>query len=288
MSLYRHKYALLVRRELWEHRSLFIAPLVAASLLLLTVLLGAGFSAERLVVGLPPPEELREMINGQGLGHIAASTLVGTTVFIGTIAGIAVLFFLLDALYAERKDRSILFWKSMPVSDTETVLAKLAVGLVVVPVGTVLLATALQPVAAAFLYLRMETLRPLMDASLFTGWITGFGRMLLTCVFVGLWYLPVAAWLLLASVVSRRLPMAVAFLPMALIGMFESIAFGRPYVSRVIGLRLLPWDSQAAPLLTPGQDILGVFLDPELWVGLAVGIVMVYIVIRLRRYRDDT
>lgn len=286
MSPWKHKYALLVRREFWEHRSLLIAPLTAAALVLLVVLFGRARPGHGFIIDVPLPEVLRELVARHGLAGAAEMTLVGTMVFIGVIAAIAVLLFLLDALYAERKDRSILFWKSMPVSDTETVLAKLTVGLVVVPLGTMLLALAMQPLMGAILLLRFEVLREFMRPELVGGWLSALGAMLGIWLFSVLWYLPMAAYLLLISVLARRAPMTVAVVPLVLASLFERWLLGRS--DSLVGYRLMPWNYGAEALLGPDRDYTDAFLNPDLWTGLAAGIVMVYIVIRLRRYRDDT
>ena len=103
-----------VRRELWEHRSIYLAPLAAAAVSLLGFLTGLTLSPAHRHEGLDTPYEF------------AAVLIMGT----GFIVGI---FYSLDALYGERRDRSILFWKSLPVSDLTTVLSKFAIPLVILP-----------------------------------------------------------------------------------------------------------------------------------------------------------
>jgi hypothetical protein len=103
-----------VRRELWEHRSIYIAPLAAAAVFLLAFLTGLTISPVHRHEPLDMPYEF------------AAAVIMGT----GFIVGI---FYSLEALYGERRDRSILFWKSLPVSDLNSVLAKFAIPLVILP-----------------------------------------------------------------------------------------------------------------------------------------------------------
>src|SRR5712664_491362 len=109
----RHMYWS-VRRELWEHRSIYIAPLAAAAVFLLAFLTVLTLSPAHWHEGLDTPYEF------------AAALIMGT----GFIVGI---FYSLDALYGERRDRSILFWKSLPVSDLTTVLSKFAIPLIMLP-----------------------------------------------------------------------------------------------------------------------------------------------------------
>src|SRR5206468_10746510 len=58
--------------------------------------------------------------------ELAGALIMGTALIVG-------IFYCLDALYGERRDRSILFWKSLPVSDVMAVLSKLAIPIVILP-----------------------------------------------------------------------------------------------------------------------------------------------------------
>ena len=101
----------LVRREFWEHRALWLAPLVVAALLALSVTIGRLHieldDAERLGSGL---QQQQQVAVSTIIQLVLAVPLYIVVIFVGS-------FYLLDCLYAERKDRSILFWKSLPVSD---------------------------------------------------------------------------------------------------------------------------------------------------------------------------
>ncbi|MGY8794149.1 MAG: hypothetical protein ACKVJN_03320, partial [Woeseiales bacterium] len=114
----------LIKRELWEHRSLYLTPAVIALLLSLGTVTGqATFSAFGHAVDLA-------MLGGANLGdneRAAAITALMAIVSVFFVIGMwfLTIFYTLDALYAERKDRSILFWRSIPCTDFETVLSKL-------------------------------------------------------------------------------------------------------------------------------------------------------------------
>ncbi|MGC1458667.1 MAG: hypothetical protein WA825_10345, partial [Steroidobacteraceae bacterium] len=116
----------LIRRELWEHRALWIAPLAVAALLLLLAIIGKT-NADFGQVALP--EQRRALF-----AVIMAYAVVPQFLVLGIVSWM----YAGDCLYAERKDRSILFWKSMPVSDTLTVLSKLLLVVVLVPLGVYL------------------------------------------------------------------------------------------------------------------------------------------------------
>src|SRR5438477_8300809 len=114
-----------VRRELWENRSIYIAPLAAAAVFLLGFLV----SMVKLRYGTHAAWPLDPMQQHHLLAmpyEFAAGLIMGTAFIIG-------IFYSLDALYGERRDRSILFWKSLPVSDLTAVLSKITIPLLIVP-----------------------------------------------------------------------------------------------------------------------------------------------------------
>ena len=196
---------------------------------------------------------------------------------IGFVSAMVCIFYLLDCLYAERKDRSILFWKSLPVSDASTVLVKYAVAMVIVPLGVFLLSLLMYPTIYGIAALGVPQV-----SSASGGWSTArwlqrealmFGSMLVTL----LWYAPLGAWAMLSSVVSRRSPFLIAVMPFVVAAICENIVLHSAHVWRFIGNRLRP---AVHPLET--------LTEPALWIGLAVAAGMLYMVIRLRRYRDDT
>src|SRR6266567_8221665 len=113
-----------IRREIWENVSIYIAPLAAAALFLF------GFAVNMLSMrrhlGASPldPAQPHDLLATRY--ELSAALIMGTALIVGV-------FYSLDALYGERRDRSILFWKSLPVSDLTTVLSKLTIPLVILP-----------------------------------------------------------------------------------------------------------------------------------------------------------
>jgi ABC-2 type transport system permease protein len=116
MSFLKGKYAVLLRRELWEHRALWLAPVLVAGVVILLPLFGSTRFA--------PEGGEAPSVSGAIPMSFGSAAMIGVTMTIGGVLCIALFAYLLDCLYAERKDRSILFWKSLPVSDAETVLGK--------------------------------------------------------------------------------------------------------------------------------------------------------------------
>jgi ABC-2 type transport system permease protein len=258
-----------VRRELWEHRSIYIAPLAAAGLFLLAFVTGLTLSPAHRHEGLDTPYEF------------AAALIMGT----GFIVGI---FYILDSLYGERRDRSILFWKSLPVSDLTTVLSKFAIPMVILPLLTFAIAVVTQ-----FVML-------LLSSGLSVGTLgarMSFFHMSLMLLYHiltvhGLWYAPIYGWLLLVSAWAPRAPFLWAFLPPFVIWGVERIAFRTSHFLAMLQYRVTgpepPTTARSGNLmemisaLTPAQF----FSTPGLWVGLAVAAIFLATAVRLRRNRE--
>ena len=122
----------LIRRELWEHRAIYVMPLVIALLVSLISITGqvtvSGFD-HAVDIGILAGTNLGENERSAAISVLMIS-LSSTFVF---AMWILITFYALDALYAERKDRSILFWRSIPVTDFDTVLSKLVTALLIIP-----------------------------------------------------------------------------------------------------------------------------------------------------------
>jgi ABC-2 type transport system permease protein len=298
MRFLQHKYAVLVRRELWEHRALWLAPACVA----------VGFPILAMVSGnihLGPGEGMQfdepNIPAGWSMyfGQVLTAMMTG---LVGLVACITMFVYLLDCLYAERKDRSILFWKSLPVSDTETVLAKLGVALVLLPLIALALALMAALLMTGLALLLYAPARAVIDMQFIAGSFKAVPQLAMLWIYFVLWYLPIVVYLLLASVLARRVPLMYAVLPPVVIMIVERLLLGSSQVAAFLGERIAPWTREAwawnatferAPGMTPPARLLApewsaVFSDLGLWMGLAVGAAMVYTVIRLRRYRDDT
>jgi ABC-2 type transport system permease protein len=290
----------LVRRELWEHPSLWRAPLIIAGLLLGTILLGvmSGSHHTRIQVDgwdfNQSPERQAQAFAVSQVAPMLPLYLIMTLVLT---------FYLLDSLYAERKDRSILFWKSLPVSDGLTVFSKFFVALIVVPLGVLVLAAACQ--LLLFLLWQVGVALGRFPPGLLTWhtlmWLKVEGVMLVCFVLGALWYAPMAAAFLLVSAWARRSPVMWVTLATAAPLVLESV-FGTHYIARFLGYRSLGiWALLGTGLngerLEHGARLEGVlgdlnfaaaFGNIDLWLGVAVAIALLYVTMRVRRYRDDT
>src|SRR5437660_8653753 len=115
-----------IRRELWENRSIYIAPLAAGAVFLLGFVVNM-VTLRRHIQGVWPLDRAQQHDLLNTRYELSAALIMGTALIVG-------IFYCLDALYGERRDRSILFWKSLPVSDLTAVLSKLTIPLVILPV----------------------------------------------------------------------------------------------------------------------------------------------------------
>lgn len=275
-----------VRRELMEYRFLYLAPLGVATsyLLAFATVLHRHLPAQIHDGSASAVMQYRDTI---ALPYDIAG---GLMMFLGILMSI---FYCSDALYGERRDRSILFWKSLPVSDWTTVLAKASIPLIVIPLITFTVAVALEWLialltSAALLAKGMSVARFWSELSFFQ-----MSLLLLYHLFTAhaIWPAPVYAWLMLVSAWAKRAVLLFAALPVILIGAIELLLFQTSHFARMVGERVIGhipdaamghgdmWPTNPMIHLTPVQY----FLDPALWAGLLVAAAFLALAVRLRR-----
>jgi ABC-2 type transport system permease protein len=274
-----------VRRELWENRWIYLAPVGVAAVFLFGFLISMIHLPGNLH-GMSIDLHHREAIATPY--DIVAGLMMLTTILVNV-------FYCADALYGERRDRSILFWKSMPVSDLTTVLAKASIPLVIVP----LLACATAVVAQFIMLLLSSAALLASGLSVSPLWTEmSFFRMsllLLYHVFTAhtLWPAPVYCWLLLVSGWPRRATLLWAALPVVAIGGLEAIVFRTWHFAALVGTRLIgaaPAIDFGSPDTFPTNPMthitpLNFLSSPELWLGLALSAAFLAAAVRLRRYQ---
>jgi ABC-2 type transport system permease protein len=273
----KNQYLTLVKREFWEHRSLWVAPAGAAGFLLLTALVGVMFAPSRVRVGNFPLDGGPARGFPGGADRLMLMSTVGIASLMIIVSCVVAGIYLLDCLYAERKDRSILFWKSLPVSDRDTVLSKFGVAMLIVPAGVFLLQLVTNLLLTGIVAMAAHRNPAWIAMWNFPDWIAAQAQFAGFILVSLLWYAPVAAWLMLASVFVKRSPMLIAAMPWVVLTISERIVLGSSEVWRFMAGRLTPTTAPLERLASPG-----------LWLGLAAAAGMLYLVIRLRRYRDDT
>ena len=334
-----HKFKLLLKREFWEHKGgFFWAPIWAGGISLVLTLMAlvvAEVAGRRAVASGKMQIDGDININGLDLSALTSQMDAGDLqklaggIDISTVMSSAwpmvvlafvVFFYCLGSLYDERKDRSVLFWKSLPVSDRDTVLSKAASALLVAPLIAVGVAIACM---FGFLLL-LSTFVLLHNGNPMTlVWGPGnplqlAGSMLATIPVYALWALPTVGWLLLCSAWSKSKPFLWAIMLPVFSGIFiswfdimnlfdlESGWFWKNIVARGL-LSAVPgtWfdvahinnahitSSEAARQIESVHQLLSlkttysVLLTPQLWIGAVVGAAMIYGAIRLRRWRDE-
>jgi ABC-2 type transport system permease protein len=276
-----------VRRELWENRSIYAAPLAVATFALFGFLVRAFALPERRRALLLLDPARRQAAIEQPYDLVAILLLINA-LLVG-------LFYCLDALHGERRDRSILFWKSLPVSDRTSILAKASIPLVVLPAISFVLIVATQ-----LIMLGLSTAILLASRLSATAWTQPnlFLHTLILLyglVVLALWHAPLYSWLLLVSGWARRATFLWAVLPPLGIAVLERIAFNTSYFGEFLAYRLGggieaafafgPKGSvDALSQLTPGKFL----ATPGLWLGLACAWAFLAGAVRLRRVGGPT
>jgi len=320
----------LLHREFWEHKgSMFWAPVIVAALLI-TLIGGSVFYgvaqhglATRVTINghvvhtgtlAAAADELRPAI-----AKVASGLYLGAAAPLFGILTVVVFFYCLGALYDERRDRSILFWKSLPVSDPMTVLSKVLTAVCVAPMITIALGAA----ASLILLLIGCTVMALYGINVF-GVVLGTPelylaplRLLALLPVYVVWALPTIGWLLLVSSWARTKPFLwavgvplVALMLVNWVNVVLSRVAGTPLgfahtmsgiVARMLG-GVVPgiWFTfpgvvqGGVPQGPEGLDVGGVFTQSwmslatsDALLGVIAGAAMIYGAMRMRRWRDE-
>lgn len=329
------KFMWLLKREYWENKGGFLwAPAIAAAVSLLFLILGGGAgqwllrnAGERTItmrnrdvlLSETPLSALLQQMSARELdmwqNAMNAMTLV-SSFWPWLVMYFVVFFYLVGSLHDQRKDRSILFWKSMPVSDTLTVLSKVVSAVVVAPLITSGLTGALMLAFGVVISVLM--LINDVDPTIYY-WSQLDYPMLLASLVAWLpihvlWALPTVGWLLLCSAWARSKPFLWAtVLPIlagALVSWFDLLRtvdvasnwFWTQVVARLLtsawaGMHMLYDPGYAGspgalsnlasedwlPMLT-GWHLLA---SPQLWIGALAGVIMIVATIRIVRWRDE-
>jgi ABC-2 type transport system permease protein len=274
-----------IRRELWEYRSIYLAPLAVAGLFLLGFFISSTTLPARVrsLAALGAAEQHRGLLQPY---DFAAGVVM-------LVAFLISIYYALDALYGERRDRSILFWKSLPVSDLTTVLSKAVVPLVILP----LFAFAVTVVLQFLMLLWGSMILAASGQSAGVLWshvspVQIWVMLLYHLVTVHfLWYAPIYSWLLLVSAWARRAPFLWAVLPPVAIAALEKIIFNSSHFARFIAYRFGGPEVFSFPSKLPMHAMMslhpGKFLSsPGLWLGFIAAAIFLALAARMRRYRD--
>ena len=285
-----------VRRELWENRSIVYAPLIAAALVMFGLFVSTMTLPHRLRA-IPAADTVRQHHAVAKAFDFAPVPVILTALLVGV-------FYCLDALHGERRDRSILFWKSLPVSDRTTVLAKAAIPLAVLPLIAIALSIVVQ-----ILLLQLGTM-VVMGHGRSPAPLWGEARFFqgLVIMFYGLgahvlWFAPIYGWLMLVSAWAKRAPVLWALLPPLAISAVERITFGTKFFMNMLQYRVTGAMKEAFVHASPAAkgscagcdgnidrlsqlDPARLLGAPGLWVGLLFAAACFAVAVRLRRNRE--
>ncbi len=298
----------LIRREIWEHKAIWVAPLIVLACLVVATLTGnvhlgpIGTMDAGTALGALPQEKQVQLL---------LIVYAGLALVMDWVLGIVAFFYALDSLYADRRDRSVLFWKSLPLSDAETVLSKFAVAAVVIPLIALVASVLAQFIIAAGgsvkLAMAGQAAGIMWHPQAIAG---GIVVAAVWCVTAILWFAPVIGYLMLASAWAPRGPFLWAVLPPAALYLLERVLLYTNHVGdfikeRLFGLLRLVRPERAADVDAAtdeevrGQvlklselDLLGSLQDfytsADRWLGVVAAALLVAAATWVRRYRDET
>ncbi len=323
----------LIKREFWEHKGgFFWAPVVVAIVMAVflavaiagTAYVGSqgvvtynvesidGGVAQPKTVKVLTPEKIKEV--GEQLSVQIAHAYMGISAPLLAVFYLAVVFFCLGALYDERKNRSILFWKSLPISDAATVVSKVVTAIVLAPVLTFCVATILALVVVVVacttsMLMGFNMFSEVLGAASF--YFAPLQIAALLPVYV-LWALPSVGLLLMIGALAPSKPFLWAVGTPLVTGVFLAMTnsifqfgwnlswywrdiVGRGFLSVMPGswFAMNPLDSHFSPTANV-VDMAPLFSQSwqqlataNLWIGVVVGSAMIYAAIRVRRWKDE-
>ena len=293
----------LIRRELQEHKwgFVYLPWIVGAFMSLVVVMVYLGltevntenfkFSTE-VFADSEVVQSMKEATFEQRRAAIKAGLLVlGFPLVIAL--GFAILAYSLSTFFDERKDKSIIFWRSLPVSDSFTVFSKLIVALVVAPLLVIpaLLFLHLVSVTAGSIYFAVSDIVPFTWAWQAYPWLDWI-RVIFSLWMQSLWTLPIITWIMLAGAYSRK-PVVAAILPPVVVVLVEGVSLSSSVFLDSLFERVQPW-SRASSFpkeyeslgVAELSDIPLLFGMTEFWVGILVSSVFIYLTIYFRSKSD--
>ncbi len=266
----------LLRREFWENKgAIRTTPIVIGGIyivfLLMSIFTTAHYDSELYTFR----EAVRVLANqsSEFRGMVMYQGMLGSSVFFTVVMGFVIFFYLLGSLYDDRKDRSILFWKSLPVSDTLTLASKLITAMVVIPTFFVLILV-ITHIIMAIIGSAMILSVDGNPWTLFLGVTNPLKAwaMIATSWFAhSIWALPMYDWLMLVSAFAPRVPLLFATLPPLVFAVLQTwIEFLRTFTlkSNIVGV-IGDWMVNSPAILTAeirdgtGKIALGIPLSEE-------------------------
>ena len=292
-----------IRRELQEHKwgFVYLPWIVGAFMSLVVVLVYLGLTEVntenfKFSTDVFADSEVVQSMNEATFDQRRAAIRAGLLVlgFPLVIAlGFAVLAYSLSTFFDERKDKSIIFWRSLPVSDSFTVFSKLIVALVVAPLLVIpaLLFLHLVSVTAGSIYFAVSDIVPFTWAWQAYPWLDWI-RVIFSLWMQTLWTLPIITWIMLAGAYSRK-PVVAAILPPVVVVLVEGVSLSSSVFLDSLFERVQPW-SRASSFpkeyeslgVAELSDIPLLFGMTEFWAGILISSVFIYLTIYFRSKSD--
>ncbi|MFZ5608335.1 MAG: hypothetical protein ACOY99_01845 [Pseudomonadota bacterium] len=302
----------LIKREIIEHRAgILITPAIIAGLIALILLYGVVSGSQIIRLGVDEAEiaqamnqlEMEADTATAKIVAIIAVMMLGFWLPLAMVGAFVAFFMLLGSLYDERAERTILFWKSMPVSDTMTVFAKFITAALVIPLVIAVIAFILQLFGLTIFSIFSAANQLNLGAKIWTlaPMLTVWWTMLALVLLNVLWIAPVYGWLLLASAWAPRAPFLVAIVPIIALAVLEFLFlrsghFIAEVMQRLTGQRMFSSLTQHVTHEAGAsfQDIFSAhrigleevaigLSQPDLWIGLAVAAALFAGAIHIRR-----
>lgn len=300
----------LIRKEMWEYKTTFVIVPLALTLMMTAIMVFAALSFE-VSGGDTPFIDIGELatLNSNQREWKIYQLMNDVSIFLKLVLFTVSIFYLCSALFEERKTQTILFWKSLPVSDAQTILAKWITIAVCVPVIYWLAISACQLVSLLLtLYLASGSGYDSVDLILkpahpIQTWWLSLNYILLDVI----WLAPAYGWFLLMSASSKRAPMMSAFIPLIMVSIAESwlleghslfflilkrlapqelMLWVESIPNRFVGTELLSLAGIDSTSLVPHwSDVVHSYVKLDLWLGLvfAVGLFLITVNVRKRR-----
>lgn len=313
-------FATLLRREFQENRAGFLwTPIVVGGVFTLLTTIGLVTAMAKgpkagLVIDGVPLSELVGRLGSEELAKLGGGVdiaLAGLWMLIQAALYFVVLFYLLGALFDDRRDRSVLFWKSLPVSDGKAVLSKAASAVFVAPLiawaASVAFGLVLLLVLSAYaLWLGLNPIAAVWGPA---SPLSVFAATLAMVPLTALWSVPMVGWMLLCSAFATNRPFlwaigvpALTGLMLAWLGVLKVFRDGAEFYWQQIFLRLVggivpgSWvwfdDGAVSIGFEPGTGSMidslvsgaqSLVSNPATWIGAVVGAALIFGAIELRR-----
>ncbi len=273
----------LAKREVLEHRNLFVGAPAMVALLILVASIWVALQLEQAELAAAL-EYLAILFDGLSPFDMAPFFMLLAIPFFATLYVCSVIY-LINTLYQDRKEMSVLFWQSMPVSNLQTVLSKVFTIVVVAPIFYVLIIFALYLIAMIWLTLLgiSNDINLVGIGWMFLAALTSLLFIYISAFVTSLWLLPSMGWLLLFSAFAKKTPLLWAAGVFILVGFLEDFVFGTQYLANWV-------ESRAA---NPNQyfifDFQSVFeklFNYDMLFGLLVGSILLAGAVYMRRFID--